>query len=87
MCNKEIGELINANLQILNKLSDDSIKAIGTDDLKKWTSNLEQVDKKSKNYKIQQELKNHNAKYPQKLSKTNVEENYIFLYNTLKEIK
>lgn len=87
LCNKEIVELINANLQVINTLSNKSIKSIQTEDLKKWTSALKEVDKKSLNFTVLEDLKSHTLKVGKELSKTNIGESYIYLYNTLKKIK
>ena len=87
LCNKEIAFLINANLQVVNTLSNKNIKLIQTEDLKKWTSALKETDKKSLNYAVLQELKAHTLSMPKELTKSNIEENYIYLYNTLKKIK
>ena len=87
LCDKEIVELINANLTLINNLSNNKIEAIKTDDIKQWTSTLKDVDKKSKNYSIREDIINHTQKYNNKLSKENIEENYAYLYNFLKSMK
>ena len=87
LCNKEVIELINANLQVINTLSNKSIKSIQTQDLKKWTSVLKETDKKSLNYTVLEDLKTHTLNIAKDLSKSNIQENYIYLYNILKKIK
>jgi len=87
LCNKEIVELINANLQVINTLSNKNTKLIDPEALKKWTSELKETDKKSLNYAVLQELKAHTLSMPKELVKSNIEENYIYLYNTFKKIK
>ena len=50
LCDAEITEIINANIQILNKLAEKNVKGIQTDELKKWCSSLNKVDNDSKKY-------------------------------------
>lgn len=85
MCDVEIAEIINANLQILNKLSEKNVKSIQTDELKKWCAALKKVDKDSKNQTILNELKDHVNKLPKEISKDKSEENYIYIFNILKK--
>ncbi|WP_147564858.1 hypothetical protein [Clostridium tyrobutyricum] len=87
VCNAEIIEIIDANLQVLNKLSQKDIQSIKTDQLKKWCSSLEGADKNSKNFIILKDLKENVSKLPSQLSKDKVEGNYIYIYNVLKKIK
>ena len=87
LCNKEIVELINANLQVINTLSNKSIKSIQTEELKKWTSALKETDKKSLNYNELGDLKAHTLNISKELSKSNIQESYTYLYNILKKIK
>ena len=87
LCNKEIIELINANLQVISTLSNKSIKSIQTGDLKKWTNALKETDKNSVNYTVLEDLKTHTLNIPKELAKSNIEESYIYLYNNLKKIK
>ncbi|MBV4419554.1 hypothetical protein KM800_09475 [Clostridium tyrobutyricum] len=86
-CNVEIIEIIDANLQVLNKVSQKDIQSIKTDQLKKWCSSLESVDKNSKNFIILKDLKENVSKLPSQLSKDKVEGNYLYIYNILKKIK
>lgn len=86
LCDAEIAEIINANLQILNKLSEKDVKTVKTDDLKKWLSKLETVDKNSKNYSTLTELIDFTNKLQNELSKEKVADCYVILYNALKKI-
>lgn len=84
LCNSEIAKIIDANLSVIGKLlSDTTIKSIGTDDLKKWTQNLKDVDKNSTNYTVLVNLKKHTSNLPKEMTKDNIEENYSFIYSQL----
>ncbi len=87
LCNNEIIAVFDADLQIINKLWDKSIKSIKTDDFKKWTSSLQIVDKNSGNYKVLSDLKNYIASLPTELTRDTSADNYRFLYTLIKEIK
>jgi hypothetical protein len=86
LCDVEIAEIVNANIQILNKLAEKNVKAIQTEDLKKWCVALKKVDKDSKNILILKDIQDHISKMPKELTKENVAENYTYLYNILKKV-
>lgn len=86
LCDAEILEIINANIQVLNKLAEKNVKAIQTEELKKWCSSLRKVDSESKNVSILNDIKEHVNKMPKELTKENVGENYIYIYGVLKKI-
>lgn len=86
-CNTEIAEIINANLEILTKLSAQDVKSIQTEELKKWCSSLENKEEENnKNKLILKELKEYINKLPKEMAKENSEENYIYLFNILKKM-
>lgn len=86
LCDVEIAEIINANIQILNKLAEKNVKAIQTDELKKWCAALKKVDKDSKNILVLKDLQDHVSKMPKELTKESVAESYTYLYNILKKV-
>lgn len=86
LCDAEIAEIINANIQILNKLAEKNVKSIQTEDLKKWCIALKKVDKDSKNILILKDVQDRISKMPKELTKENVTENYTYLYSILKKI-
>ncbi|MCT8978237.1 hypothetical protein N4T77_16740 [Clostridium sp. CX1] len=86
LCDSEITEIINANLQILNKLSEKDVKAIQTEELKKWCSSLKKVDKDSKNINLLNDIKNHVNNMPKELPKDKAAENYAYIYSILKKM-
>ncbi|KYH34474.1 cell division protein FtsN [Clostridium tepidiprofundi DSM 19306] len=86
LCNSEIMEIINANLKVVNKLSEDNVKAIETADFKKWSESLKQVNKKDKNYNRLMKLKDFISELPSKLTKDKIVDVYKVLYNVLNEM-
>jgi hypothetical protein len=86
LCDVEISEIISANIQILNKLAEKNVKAIQTEELKKWCSALKKVDKDSKNILVLNDMQDHINKMPKELTKENVGENYSYIYNILKKV-
>lgn len=86
-CEEEISAVIDAELTILSKLSDNNIKSIPTEELKKWCSTeVKEVDKNSKNINVLNELKEHVNGLPKEISKDKVPECYVYIYNVLKKI-
>ncbi|MBP2032986.1 hypothetical protein J2Z42_001665 [Clostridium algifaecis] len=86
LCNAEIIEIINANLQILNKFSEKDVESIKTDELKKWCASLKDVNKSDKNYYVFKDLRDYINKFPDKLPKDKIDENYIYIYGKLKNM-
>lgn len=85
MCDAEIAEIVNANIQILNKLSEKNVKGVQTEDLKKWCISLKSIKNQSKNITTLNELKSYVNKMPKEISKEKASENYIYLYGILKK--
>ena len=86
LCDAEIAEIISANIKILQKLTESDVRAIKTQDLKTWAAALKKVDDSSENIKELNELKDYIGKFPDQLTKDKAAENYIFLYNILKNV-
>ncbi|WP_315116944.1 SPOR domain-containing protein [uncultured Clostridium sp.] len=84
-CDFEIAQIANAYLQILNKLSEKNVKHIQTKQLKEWVNSLNDIDANSKNIDKLKEIKSKVNSLPEQISKDNLEENYIFVYNYLKK--
>lgn len=85
--NVEVTEIINANLKILNKLSESDVKSIKTDELKKWCASLKDVNDGDNNSKlILKELKEYINKLPGEIEKKDGEQNYIYIFDVLKKI-
>lgn len=87
LCNLEIIELINANLDVLSQFSDKDVKAYNTQKLKKWSNSLKSVDDKSKNIQVLKSLKDYVNKLPEKIVREQVPSGYNLVYNCLNSIK
>lgn len=85
-CSNEIIEMINGYINIINKLKEDNVKGVKTDEFKSWVNSLEE-HKDSKNFKIFKELKEGINKIPEEISKENIEESYQMVFNTLNNFK
>ncbi|MCY6485069.1 SPOR domain-containing protein [Clostridium aestuarii] len=87
LCDAQIYEIINGNLQIINKFSDKKVKAVETKQLKEWISKMKKIDKTSENYNKLQNVKDNSNKLPEKISKEQLSKQNIYIYNILKEMK
>ncbi|MDU1322479.1 MAG: hypothetical protein E6931_13330 [Clostridium botulinum] len=86
LCDAEISEIITAYIKVVNKLSEKDVKSVKTEEIKKWVSSLDKVEKDSSNIKTLNNLKEHINKLPKDLTKDQSSKSYIFIYNILKEI-
>ncbi|WP_392486617.1 SPOR domain-containing protein [Haloimpatiens sp. FM7315] len=86
LCSKEIAEIFNANLKVLNKFIDPKVKAVKTENLKKWVNSLEEVKKEEKNFKILSSMKEYVKKYPGELNRENLEEYCKFMYKCIDSV-
>lgn len=84
LCDSEIAEIISANIKVLSKLTESDVRAIKTQDFKTWTASLKKVDTSSENIKSLDELKDYVGKLPNEITKDKAADNYVFLYNILK---
>ena len=86
LCDKEIFEILNGYVEVLTTLSGKNVKAVQTEEFKKWCLSLKETDDKSKNIQILNELKNKVKDMPQEIQKQNASEYYIYIYNVLKKM-
>lgn len=86
LCDAEISEIITAYIKVVNKLSEKDVKSVKTEEIKKWVSSLDKVEKDSSNIKTLNNLKEHINKLPKDLTKDQSSKSYIFIYNILKEV-
>lgn len=86
LCNEEIVAIINAELQVINKLSDKSIKSYQTDDLKTWCIELKEIDSISENFTVLNDFKSHIKALPKELTADNTIEIEKYIYNILKKV-
>ena len=82
----QTNEMISANIEILNKLSEKDTKGIQTAKLKKWMLTLKGEDKKSKNYSNMNEIKVYLTALPDEFKKEKTEEGYIYIYKFIKKL-
>jgi len=86
LCNEELAAIINAELEVVNKLSDKGIKSIQTDELKNWANGLEKVNSKDANSKVLEDYKSHINTLPKELNINNAVDIEVYLYNLLRKI-
>ncbi|GAA0747577.1 hypothetical protein [Clostridium oceanicum] len=87
LCDIEIVEILNAHIQIVDKLSENGVKSVKTDEFKKWVASLQQVKGKNKNLETLNKMKSYISKMPKELNKDKKNENYSYIYNILKAVK
>lgn len=85
-CDKKIVELVNAFVDIIDKVNDSEVKSIKTVDFKEWTKKLE-VSKADKNSETLTNLKVEVEKLPDSISKSNIESSYQIIFNLLNKFK
>ena len=85
MCDAEIAQIVNGDMEIIKKLSDSNVKGIKTIDFKKWVAALAKVDSGSKHIAVLNNLKAYMGKLPDLISKDKITENYTFLYTILQQ--
>ena len=82
----QINEMISADIEILNKLSEKDTKAVQTVEFKKWLSSLEGAEEKSESYSDMTEIKTYLTAMPAELKKENTEKEYIYIYKFIKKL-
>lgn len=87
LCSAEIGEIVNADIVVLDRLCDTNVEAVQTKDLKTWIASLKAVDKNSKGFDTLENLKKYIATLPNEITKEKANENYKFLFGLLKKYK
>jgi len=85
LCDEEIIEIINGNLQIISTASGTDVSSVKSDSFKKWCLALKNVDNNSKNISTLKELKNNIKDLPKEISKDKISGLYIHIYDTLKK--
>ena len=82
-CSTEIRKIIDAYLEIINRLSTKDVKDIQTKSVKQWCQNLEKVNESNNNYAVLKEFMAYTSKFPDKIDKTYIKNLNLFLYNEL----
>ena len=81
----ELGEMINANIKIIDKLYEKEVKAFQTAELKKWVNSLKTVEKNNKYITLVNEYKEYINKLPENIDKNKISDNYAYIYKILKK--
>lgn len=85
VCNAEITEILNAGIQIVDKLSQKDVKSYKTQDLKKWCAGLQIVDSKAKGYAQLTECKKFVSQLPDEINKDYIAKINAFMFNQIKK--
>lgn len=83
----ELCQIIEANFKIINKVSEQNIKAVKTNELKAWAESLQTIEENKKHYKDVMELKEYIKSLPEEVDKAKVGEITSTTYNKLKQFK
>ena len=81
----QTNEMISADITILNKLSLQNTKDVGTEGLKKWMTALTPGDKTNKSYASMTMMKSYLTALPIKVTKDKTEAGYIYIYKFIKK--
>jgi hypothetical protein len=82
----QTSEMISADIEILNKLSEKDTKSIQTAELKKWLNSLESSVEKGESYSAMTELKSYLTALPEELKREKTEQEYIYIYKFIKKL-
>ena len=85
LTSSQLNEMISADIEILNKLSEKNTKHIETVELKKWLLALKGAEEKNKSYASMTEIKTYLTAFPAELKKEKAEEGYIYIYKFIKK--
>ena len=81
-CNNKIVEMLNGYIQILNKLDDEGVGSIKTNEFKEWTNALEE-DASAANISIFKELKENINSLGEEITKNDLQSSYNMIYKVL----
>ena len=82
----QTSEMISADIEVLNKLSEKDTKSIQTVELKKWLDSLESSVEKGESYSTMTELKAYLTALPAELKREKTEQEYIYIYKFIKKL-
>ena len=82
----QINEMVNADIEILNRLSEKDTKAIQTVEFKKWLNSLEGAEEKSESYAYMAEIKSYLTALPEEIKREKTEEEYIYIYKFINKL-
>ncbi|MBU3216583.1 hypothetical protein LL033_18120 [Clostridium estertheticum] len=82
----QTNEMISADIEILNRLSEKDTKSVQTVKLKKWMTTLTGADTKNKNYVSMTTIKSYLTALPEVVNKEKTEDGYIYIYKFIKKL-
>ncbi|MBX4258895.1 hypothetical protein KTC96_13970 [Clostridium estertheticum] len=82
----QTNEMISADIEILNKLSEKDTKSVQTVKLKKWMTTLTGADTKNKSYASMTTIKSYLTALPEEVNKDKTEDGYIYIYKFIKKL-
>ncbi|MCB2306545.1 hypothetical protein LGL08_11080 [Clostridium estertheticum] len=82
----QTNEMISADIEILNKLSEKDTKSVQTVKLKKWMTTLTGADTKNKSYASMTTIKSYLTALPEEVNKEKTEDGYIYIYKFIKKL-
>lgn len=83
----QAAEILDAHLEIINKLSEANVKSVATKQIKEWCSNLDKINSNDGNLSILKDMKEYISNLPKEITKEDLEEYDIYVYKKLIELK
>lgn len=84
LSNKELGELITANIKVMWNV--DKMTTMNTTELKKWSGELVDVDNSEENAEVLGKVKSFTESLDDKVDSEDAENTYEYLYKIIKEV-
>ncbi|SUY47773.1 transmembrane protein [Clostridium putrefaciens] len=76
----EIAEIISANIKVFSKLREKEVMSIKTEEIKKWTSELESTKTKGRQNELLEEIKKFTLELPDEIKKEELNKYYEYIY-------
>ncbi|MEG2353712.1 MAG: SPOR domain-containing protein [Clostridium sp.] len=86
LAEKEMAEIINANLKILNVAGEHKVESVDTANMKKWINDLAEIPEDDKNHENIKKIKEFSKGLEEKISRKKTTEYYQYIYNFIKEL-
>ncbi|MBB6697437.1 SPOR domain-containing protein [Clostridium algidicarnis] len=82
----EIAEIISANIKVFSKLREKEVMSIKTEEIKKWTTELEPIKTKGSQNELLEEIKNFTLELPEEIKKEDLNKYYEYIYIFYKKL-
>ncbi|MBB6630606.1 SPOR domain-containing protein [Clostridium algidicarnis] len=82
----EIAEIISANIKVFSKLREKEVMSIKTEEIKKWTNELEPIKTKGSQNELLEEIKNFTLELPEEIKKEDLNKYYEYIYIFYKKL-